>query len=332
MYKATNAAGTYPGPGWYTALINTDSSAWKNLRALDAFGLIPFADYARGDPRESIEQTSQNQSCYSADAWRVISQKATLTYTGDDFHNSGQVYVCRQYINSSGPSFVSPTVPTGFYGKGVWQISDYGASTITEISSCGDFTDTPVKKGPVSLINLHCGNFAYQPYREGFIPVVTDPDTDPISAFAQIGYNPDDGTNPEEYTNMPMPGIAEMTSTFVVIEGMQSAQPVTIDVETCVEYVVAPTSVMAKMTRMAPPRNEQALAQVMAISNHLPTSAVGQEVPRLGWLTQLRGLAGEAARDTAEWAVGSLAGRGLGKLAKMFGGLRVGNMARQMLA
>jgi len=332
--------------GWNAHVVDTDSATWVASQQPGTYHIIPFVQYTHGNPTLADDPLGQNDSFMNADKWRVISSKAKFFYSGSLTTGAGYINAARATIVASSTSIPISTVPVDWYNHGGYQITDTGPANLQELANCPDAEVLPLMNlmGNVAEVNnTHTSaQFEWQPFREGLVPVTTAPEQAPTEAFDQLGWNPPMGgpwPGPEQYIHLPMPGLSDMTTTFVQFSGFPAGSSIMLQVSNCVEYVVAPNSNFSKMAKPTTPRDANALTTVLELGKRLPAIAQGEAIANGGWWSQLRGHLGNFGREVGEFiaaGAGSKLVRGAGSALMAFARARgkrstrggiVGNMA-----
>jgi len=317
---------------------STDVADWSSEDPNGLYHLLPFTEYQNGDPTTSSSSGgSQNSAAYYTESWRVISSKAKILYTGDDFHNSGSVTVARQNIKATDTTFTQAAAGQA-YTTGWYQISEDGPQILSDFLNIADSVTMPIRDG--AGVNNTVESWDFIPYREGFVPTSVTPQemaanfaTNPsiAASFSQLGY---DVTN-TKISTYPMPGFANMSTTFVAIEGLQSGQSIFVDCANCVEYQLNAKSSMAKMAKPSPPEDAAALKQVADASRRMPTAitAAQEKEGWLPWLERMGGYiatGGEIAASALPYGASAFRGARMvyDAIGKMGGGRAIANYSR----
>lgn len=277
----TGSVPTTPIAGLGEVVYNSDDAITADK---GRYAVIPFSEWVRVPELASfVGARGQNTGSLSVDKYRIIANRADVTFTGSTFGDGGSVAIGRQVI-----SVGRENPPNGAQGAQIPQ------ATVIQFLNAPpplSFAEVSVIAGAqvMSARNTFClnnppPNFDWSEWMYGAQPVlpnvsgdssVTDFDT----YFGQ-GYSYG-AIGSKHVSQGPMPGFGHGVCTFVAYNGLQiqgeggaGGASITIQAGTCVEYTVAFNSVMRHMAKEAPPTDPAAIRRVQDVGRKVPPAVV----------------------------------------------------------
>jgi len=287
-----------------TGLVNgvvSYNSYFNGGVAIDRFGLIPFTQNLKTAIINSdITGTVQNDTGFAIQGWRVLSNKANIVYTGNDFNNQGTWSAARQQIRVERIAS-KPTADGYHYATGQYRQA---------LNSSGplDFTSNAQIPGSIqgAVGDLRCGvdilnlpyDYEWQSWQDNSTPLAFDGAGAGYAAFYQ--YAKQAGTA-DTTMPVPTPGVGHAPTTYFSVVGMEEDQSLTVSVQTCVEFTLDYDSPMQQMAKMPPPVDVGAQDAVKSIARGLPAAKSSDK----SWFVNALDWYGGAMKDSYQAITGT---------------------------
>lgn len=272
---------------------------FTNVNGTDKYSLLPFRQNVRG-ASGPIWGTVQNDSAFGAQAWRVLSNKAHVVYSGDTFNNGGSYSVARQQIKVERltEKMASDGYPA-YAGQYRQYLNSFGPddfSTNSQIPGSLQGAVADMRSG-LDLINVPY-DYAWQGWQDNATPIIVKGGDAGYTAFAQYLGNSESG----QPAHGPTPGVGFAPTTFFSATGMAAEQTITVSIQTCVEYTLDSDSPMQQMAKMPPSVDQSAIDFVKNAARGLPAAKPANTG---NWFTNSLSWYGGAMKDIYQGITGT---------------------------
>jgi hypothetical protein len=293
------ATGNILGP--YNATLNNPTTG--ATYPAGNYGIIPFSEWLAAGG--NITTTRQGAKL-DVQRFRVLSNKARVVYTGNDFYNSGTVAVCRQDI-SVDKIVQKPTTDGQVHAFGQYRqlLTSEPPRTFNDVASVAgaQLYSVAELRGGLDLLNVPY-KWDYQGWQEDSTPVVLLNGGNTDGQFAQLRIQP----SSIDLGFCCAPGIGYAPTTFVFASGMggstdtgSAGQGLTITAQTCVQYTVSFSSPMARFANTGTDNMPGVLDGIKTAARDLPPAKKADE----GWFSKALNWYGGAMKDVYQAVTGT---------------------------
>jgi len=243
-----------------------------------SYYLIPFSEWMTMGIGGIIGSQDQNGAGLSVQNWRIVSQRAHVSYTGPTLADGGAVAIARQNVAIADFEIRGPLNVVVNYTPSNRQVSS--SNVPFSFQDVANLTGGIVHSARESFeLNNLPNDFKFQGWvKDSAITTsnLNGPHSDTNLIFNQVVT---DGTN---FWQVASPGIGHAPTTFVHYDGLdKDASSICVQTRTCTEYTVAFGSSVQRFAKPGPPVDAAAIARVHEAGRMLPAALKTSSGPSL---------------------------------------------------